>query len=107
MALGLHLLVPPLALLFLVSAAVLVPLLVLGVVASAWAPAIVLATALAIAFVLTLLAWQRYGRETLGIGALLKIPLYVAWKIPIYLRFLVRPETTWRRTAREHERQPD
>lgn len=100
-ALGLHLLVPPLALLMIVSAAALVLLTGVGLIWSVWPPALTLAILLGIAVTLTLIAWVRFGRGMLRLGALLQIPLYVLWKLPLYARFLFRRETSWHRTKRE------
>jgi cellulose synthase/poly-beta-1,6-N-acetylglucosamine synthase-like glycosyltransferase len=100
-ALGLHLLVPPLALLFLLAGAALLLLVGVGVVWAVWTPALLLAATMTAAVLLTAIAWYRYGRETLAFVALLQAPLYVAWKIPNYLRFLVRRETRWQRAHRE------
>ncbi|MDE2403632.1 MAG: glycosyltransferase family 2 protein [Sphingomonadales bacterium] len=100
-ALGMHLLVPPLALLFLIAGAGLVVLAAIGFAWSIWMPAAALAAALALATVLTAIAWLRHGRETLTLAALLQAPLYVAWKIPTYLRFLVAREARWQRARRE------
>ncbi len=100
-ALGLHLLVPPLALLFLVAGAALAVLAGIGTLWAIWSPAILLAVAMVTALVLTTIAWLRHGRETLAFTALLQAPLYVAWKIPNYLRFLFNRETRWQRTRRE------
>lgn len=102
-ALGLHLLVPPLALLFLIAGAAMAVLAVIGVVQQTWAPVIVLAAALTLAVVLTGVTWARYGRDTLTLGALLQAPLYVAWKIPTYLRFLFAREARWQRARREDD----
>jgi cellulose synthase/poly-beta-1,6-N-acetylglucosamine synthase-like glycosyltransferase len=102
-ALGMHLLVPPLALLLLFSGALLALLTAIAFWSGYWPPAVTLALALAGAVVATLLAWVTYGRATLSATALLQIPLYILWKIPIYLRFLRKPETTWVRTRREGE----
>ena len=101
MALGLHLLVPPLALLMIVSAAALAVLAIVGLVWSVWAPAILLAFLLGSAVFLTIVAWLLYGRETLRLNALLQVPLYVLWKLPLYVRFLFKRETRWQRTRRE------
>jgi cellulose synthase/poly-beta-1,6-N-acetylglucosamine synthase-like glycosyltransferase len=102
-ALGLHLLVPPLALLMLLASALLIPVALIGWLAAYWLPAIVLATTLGAAIGATLLAWLAEGRSTLSATALAQIPLYVLWKIPIYLRFVRKPETTWVRTKRDGE----
>ena len=99
-ALGLDLLVPPLA---------LMGVLVLGagvVLALAWlagasaAPLIALGASAGLAGVLVLAAWAAMGRALLRPGALLRVPLYIIWKLPLYLRFLGRRETRWVRTRR-------
>jgi cellulose synthase/poly-beta-1,6-N-acetylglucosamine synthase-like glycosyltransferase len=54
-------------------------------------------------FILTsvLLAWWKAGRKELPLLELLTVPLYVLWKIPIYLGFLIKPQTSWIRTKRD------
>jgi cellulose synthase/poly-beta-1,6-N-acetylglucosamine synthase-like glycosyltransferase len=51
-------------------------------------------------FLTTLLAWGRFGRKTIPLRALLSVPFYMIWKIPLYLGFLFRPEKQWVRTQR-------
>ena len=47
------------------------------------------------------LGWMRYGREAVPFRYLLLVPVYVVWKIPMYLSFLFgRREQHWRRTER-------
>ncbi|MEO0984953.1 MAG: glycosyltransferase [Cyanobacteria bacterium J06639_14] len=46
-------------------------------------------------------AWMKWGRAELPLAQLLAIPLYVLWKIPIYLKFLIKPEQSWIRTERD------
>ncbi|MCA8960421.1 MAG: glycosyltransferase family 2 protein [Planctomycetes bacterium] len=46
------------------------------------------------------IAWARFARD-LPWTCLVAAPFYVLWKIPLYFRFLVRPERRWIRTARE------
>lgn len=103
-ALGLHLLVPPLALLFLIAGAALALLAAIGAIWGAWAPAAALLAAMVVALVLTAVAWMRYGRETVALAALVQAPLYVAWKIPNYLRFVLKRETRWQRARRDGDR---
>jgi len=71
-------------------------------------PAILLATGSALLLSSIVAAWAAFARNTLPIGRLLAVPLYVAWKIPIYLNFIVRREKDWVRTERESvpEQQP-
>jgi cellulose synthase/poly-beta-1,6-N-acetylglucosamine synthase-like glycosyltransferase len=47
-------------------------------------------------------AWYRYGRSDIPLGKLLGIPLYILWKIPLYFKFLFKPQTEWVRTKRDH-----
>jgi cellulose synthase/poly-beta-1,6-N-acetylglucosamine synthase-like glycosyltransferase len=46
-------------------------------------------------------AWQRVGRTILPLGDLLRVPLYVVAKLPLYLRFITAPQQSWERTARD------
>lgn len=95
-----HLLVPPLALLLMMAFAVLAVSLALTLIGASATPAILLAVLLAAAFGVTFVAWARGGRRWLRGTALLKAPFYILWKLPIYLGFLRRRETAWRRTSR-------
>lgn len=98
-----HLLVPPLALLLMAATAALVAAALLALAgASAW-PALVLGAVLAAALGVTVIAWRHGGRRWLSGAALLRAPLYILWKLPIYLGFLRRRETEWRRTPRAGE----
>ena len=101
--LGLHLLVPPLALLLLLALAVSV---VVGL--GAWVTGhseafVVLAIALAVASMSVLINWIVAGRRWLGLQALLRLPLYLLWKIPIYLRIVKGDEIGWTRTERAQD----
>lgn len=46
------------------------------------------------------LIWWKFARDLLRLGTLLKIPVYVAWKVPIYLKMVVSPQRNWVRTQR-------
>nr|WP_053000155.1 glycosyltransferase family 2 protein [Sphingomonas sp. Y57] len=95
--LGLHLLVPPLALLVIVDGAVLALLALLG----ASAPFVLLAALLGTTGALLLLCWWRFGRDQLSALRLLLIPVYVLWKLPLYAAAALRPERRWIRTGRD------
>lgn len=98
--LGLHLLVPPLALLMVLA---LAGLALLGATAFAtgyWSAFWGLGIATAIASIAVLLNWLIGGRRWLGFAALLRLPLYVVWKIPVYLRFAKGRSDAWTRTER-------
>lgn len=93
---GLHLLVPPLALLVTVDA------LALGLLAlTAPVPFLILAALLAAIMLMLGLSWVRFGREQISGSRLLLIPFYILWKWPIYFGALLRPERRWIRTRRD------
>lgn len=99
---GLDLTVPPLALLVLLTgAAFLLAVLLAAIGLSSWLPPAPLgAVGIAAALVL-LLAWWREGRAFLSPAALVRLPLYPLWKIPMYLK-LARSGApkSWNRTER-------
>lgn len=98
---GLHLLVPPLALLMMLSittAAVLASVALFSDLAGG--PALFLGAMVLCATCLIIVAWLAFGRAYLSAGALLRAPLYLMWKLPIYLGFLKGGTSTWTRTPR-------
>lgn len=100
---GLFLLVPPLALLMSLSLAMLGATALLALLGATVVPATVLLVELVLVALLLALAWARDGREMVSAGTLARIPLYLAWKIPVYLRLAGKRETEWVRTKREGE----
>jgi cellulose synthase/poly-beta-1,6-N-acetylglucosamine synthase-like glycosyltransferase len=100
-ALGADLMVPPLALLVglsvLTTGAAAALVMAEGSVLPLWfASAALTAVAIAVG-----LAWVRYGRKSVPFRYLLVAPLYLLWKVPLYLSFsLGRRERRWRRTER-------
>lgn len=98
--LGLHLLVPPLALLFVLGFALLIIFSGLAVIGATTAPALLLLGMMATSVMFLALAWWREGRALLSIAAIFRIPLYVLWKIPVYLKLVRGAETEWIRTKR-------
>lgn len=52
-------------------------------------------------FMGVLLAWVKFGRAILPLKSLVKVPLYILWKVPIYFRFLFNPQKHWVRTERD------
>jgi cellulose synthase/poly-beta-1,6-N-acetylglucosamine synthase-like glycosyltransferase len=102
--LGAHLLVPPLALLFLLAAVAFLAAVLFAVLRDEAGPAVLLAGALALAAAVTMIAWYREGRATLSLLTLARAPLYVLWKIPLYLGFFSARQTEWNRTRRLNEK---
>lgn len=98
--LGLHLLVPPLALLLAGAGATIALLGLLALAGASIMPLVLLGALIVLVLVLVALAWALEGRAFLSGRALLMAPLYILWKLPIYAGFLRKPETTWTRTPR-------
>ena len=101
-AMALDLAVPPLALLVLSTGAVFCAAFLVGWLGGPWAAFRIATSAMGCITAGVLGAWAVYGRATIPLRYLLAVPLYVAWKIPIYLTYLVRKrQKTWERTARD------
>lgn len=105
--LGLHLLVPPLALLFALGFAAFLLNMLSGLVTGQYLPALIVLFAMLAAAIMTILVWLAHGRSILTGGALIRVPFYILWKIPVYLKLLTGRETRWIRTRRAGEEAPD
>jgi cellulose synthase/poly-beta-1,6-N-acetylglucosamine synthase-like glycosyltransferase len=102
--LGLHLMVPPLALLFAASGAALAVTLLLALVGASRLTAGALTIALAVGGIATIAAWSTVGRKQISGSALLRAPLYIATKLPLYRMMLHRGGSDgWIRTRRAGE----
>ena len=100
-AMVLDLIVPPLAALVLLTFALALLEAVWWLLGgSAW-PLVLSAAGLALLAVAVALAWSREGRAIVSLPELLGLPLYVACKIPLYLRLLTRRQAEWVRTKRD------
>src|SRR5436305_589537 len=100
-ALMLDLLIPPLALLVVALAA-------LVAIDGAWwwatrdaVPVSAAVAALALVTISVVAAWARYGRHLVSVPDLLRVPIYVAAKLPLYARMLARRQAEWIRTKRD------
>ncbi|MGB3614050.1 MAG: glycosyltransferase [Elainellaceae cyanobacterium] len=101
LALALEMLVPPLSLLVLMWSCTL---MISGVVALAGftrLPVYICAVEGLLIAIAIVAAWVKFGRHYISGAALLMAPLYVAWKIPLYIAFVVRRQTDWVRTKRD------
>jgi cellulose synthase/poly-beta-1,6-N-acetylglucosamine synthase-like glycosyltransferase len=103
--LGLDLLVPPLALLVMMQLAVLAAAGVMTLLGVTSALPVMLAGAGFVALTIAIsTAWLVFGRQVAPLRYALFIPIYVLWKIPLYLSFALRGrQKTWERTARRTE----
>ena len=100
-AIGCHLLVPPIALLMMAAAMALLTVSILNAVTGHFIPAVMMGTALSLIGGLLFVAWWREARALLPWTDLARAPLYMLWKIPIYLAFFGRRQTRWNRTERD------
>lgn len=101
--LGMHLLVPPLVLLFIVAFVTLSVLFVLLFVTGSSAALLGLTVSVAVAGGSVLLAWCCGGKRWLSFGALLHLPFYFLWKVPILKGLAVSKAPEWNRTERNEE----
>jgi cellulose synthase/poly-beta-1,6-N-acetylglucosamine synthase-like glycosyltransferase len=99
---ALDLMVPPLALFAALNLAALAVAAILTLVFEGhWWPVVAQAVLLALAGVAVFGAWVREGRRFVSLGVLARIPLYVLWKLPLYLGLARRgAPSEWLRTGR-------
>jgi cellulose synthase/poly-beta-1,6-N-acetylglucosamine synthase-like glycosyltransferase len=99
-AMALDLSVPPLALLAMLIAASWAISLLLELTARVSLPLLV-ATAAAVLFgSAVMLSWGRFGRRTVSGRDLALASVYAICKLPLYLRFLLKPQSKWVRSKR-------
>ena len=104
-ALGLDLMVPPLALLVgLQMLWLLLMVLSWALKATSGVPAAIAAAGLIQVGVAVMAAWIGFGRRTIPLRQLIFMPLYLVWKIPFYLALIFgRRQKKWERTPRRGE----
>ncbi len=98
--LGLHIAVPPLALLLAIDGAALAALAVLWWLGASAVPTVLGLALVGAVGVGVVAAWARHGRAQVSARDLARAPLYLLWKLPIYLRLVRGLETRWVRTER-------
>lgn len=101
LALALELFVPPLSLLVLFWLTVSLAGLGVAMVENIWIPLWILGIEGLLIVSAVLLAWAKFGRDHISAKNLLAIPMYIFWKIPIYLGFILKPQTQWLTTERD------
>lgn len=105
--LALELSVPPLSLFVISWMGVSAISIVWGILSGAWTAGI-LAIVAGICLAGTVLgSWVKFGREELPLAELLVIPFYILSKLPLYFKFLVRPQRDWVRTERNSGSDPN
>jgi cellulose synthase/poly-beta-1,6-N-acetylglucosamine synthase-like glycosyltransferase len=104
-ALGLDLVVPPLALLVMLQMAWLaVTVLAWRLNAASVLPAVLAVIGLVQVGLVVAAAWIGFGRKTIRLRQLVFIPLYLVGKVPLYLALIFRGrQRKWERTTRKGE----
>jgi cellulose synthase/poly-beta-1,6-N-acetylglucosamine synthase-like glycosyltransferase len=102
LGLALDILIPPLSLLVMTWIASLIIFWLVAIFTTVSSiPALVITVAGGFLLTGVLLAWIKFGRADLPFGSLAAIPFYILGKIPIYLKFLVNPQSRWLKTERD------
>lgn len=104
LALGAHMLVPPIALHLLLGTVIMATTAASALIHQSFAPFVATLTCMCSLLALLFVVWFKEGRQILPFTALARAPIYVAWKIPIYLGFVLKRQTGWKRTRRPDER---
>lgn len=100
LALALELSVPPLSLLVTMWIAVMGAALLAGAFKNSWIPSIFVAIEGLLILISIVGSWYKFGRSNISVLALLAVPFYLFWKIPLYLAFIVQRQIIWIRTER-------
>lgn len=101
LAMALDLSIPPLSLLVVIWTAAIGGALLAGILGASWIPTHFLAIEGLLIFISIVGSWAKFGYDEFPALTLLAVPFYILWKIPLYLAFLIQPQTTWSRTERD------
>lgn len=103
LAMALDLCVPPLALLMLLATATCAGSVAAHAYTGTTLPLLLATAALVLPTTAVLLAWMRHGRSVIALQDLACAPLYMLWKVPLYLMFALKRQAAWVRTRRDAE----
>ena len=102
LGLALDILIPPLSLLVIAWFATAIAIWSITLFTSiSIVPAVTVTVAGGFLLLGVFLAWVKFGRTDLPLKNLIAIPFYILGKIPIYLKFLVKPQSRWLKTERD------
>lgn len=101
LALGLELSILPLSLLVMTWIGLWIATLGMALALGRYLPLQISTLAGINLFSAVFLAWVNYGRSDLNLMQLVRVPLYILWKIPVYILFVLRPQKQWVRTQRD------
>lgn len=100
LALALEMAVPPLSLVVMAWLGAFVLSWIAAIAGFSHGPELLLSVEGALVAIAIVTAWAKFGRHIPG-TTLLMAPLYIAWKIPMYVAFAIRRQTAWVRTKRD------
>lgn len=100
LAIGLDLLVPPLAYLALIGGVEAILAFGQAMLGQVW-PLQVLSVSVVLFGVSLMLAWSKYAGLWVTLQTLAALPQYVLWKLPIYRDYFWQRETRWMKTERD------
>jgi cellulose synthase/poly-beta-1,6-N-acetylglucosamine synthase-like glycosyltransferase len=98
---ALDLCIPPLSLFVVIWVIFTLVLLLLLPIISLWIPIGITAMSGLFLLAAILISWAKFARSDLPFKELLAVPIYILWKIPLYLKFLIKPQKIWIRTERD------
>ena len=99
----LDLMVPPLALIFIMSVSFWLIALGFWVYTSYAIPLVIFSAILTILFFGILYAWFSFGRQIITLRSLMIAPLVLLMKIPLYIKFIISRQVDWVRSKRDHQ----
>jgi cellulose synthase/poly-beta-1,6-N-acetylglucosamine synthase-like glycosyltransferase len=100
-AVALDVMIPPLSLLLIVMMAALFLAVGFGLAGWGWAPAVILASGGLALSLCVAAAWLKFARGSVPLAALAAAPLYLLWKVPLYVTYFFRRQREWVRTQRD------
>jgi cellulose synthase/poly-beta-1,6-N-acetylglucosamine synthase-like glycosyltransferase len=98
---ALDLCVSPLVLIVMAWSVLMAIAIPLSILTKTWISLSILSSAGLAILTAVIVSWSKFGRSELSASELLSLPLYLLWKIPFYLSFLVKPQLKWIRTKRD------
>jgi len=101
LALAFEVAVPPLSLVFLIWLIAACSALTLGLLVGIWLPLIGLALTGGSLAISLGVVWFQFEQFGLSLHQILVIPFYAFWKIPVYVGYLIKPQTRWLKTERD------
>lgn len=104
LAIALDLIIPPLSLLVMLWGATTLVMTLVSWVVGFWLPAWICYGAGVALISAVVMAWARFAQSDLALTTLLRVPVYILWKIPVYLKFITEPQVEWVRTRRQVQR---